>query len=68
LDDLCDTRNTLAVGVGKQLHDGRVYPYFARRSSHSAGSRPLSETITYLPDGAKKQSEQQGGMNKETLF
>ena len=46
MDDLCDTRDTLGVGIGKQLHDGRVYPYFACRGSHSAGSRPLSETIT----------------------
>jgi len=46
LDDLCDTRDTLAVGVGKQLHDGRVHPYFAGSSSHCAGGRPLSETMT----------------------
>jgi len=41
LDDLCDTRDTLAVGVGKQLHDGWVHPYFTRCSSHCAGARPL---------------------------
>ena len=46
LDDLCDTRDTLAVGVGKQLHDGRVHPYSSSLSSYCAGVRPLSETIT----------------------
>ena len=46
LDDLCDTRDTLAVGVGEQLHDGWIHPYFARRSSHCAGSRSLSEAMT----------------------
>jgi hypothetical protein len=54
LDDLCDTRDTLAVGVGKQLHDGRVHPYFARRSSHCAGGRPLSETITLFTRWGKE--------------
>ena len=47
MDDLCDTRDTLAVGVGKQLHDGRVHPYFARRRSHCACVRPRSEAITF---------------------
>jgi hypothetical protein len=46
LDDLCDTRDTLAFGVGKQLHNGRFYSYFARHSSDCAGGRPLSETMT----------------------
>ncbi len=46
MDDLCDTPNTLAVGAGKQLHDGRIHPYIARRSSHCAGGRPLSERMT----------------------
>ena len=41
LDDLCNTRDTLGVRVGKQLHDGWVHPYFARPSSHCAGGRPL---------------------------
>lgn len=46
LDDLCSTRDTVGVGIGEQLHDGRIHPYFARRSSHCAGGRPLSETMT----------------------
>ncbi len=50
MDDLCGTRDTLAVGVGEQLHDGRVHPYFARRSSHCAGGRPLSEAMTAAND------------------
>jgi len=54
LDDLCDTRDTLAVGVGKQLHDGRVHPYFARRSSYCAGGRLLSETITLFTRWGKE--------------
>jgi hypothetical protein len=47
LDDLCDTSDTVVVGVCEQLHDGRVHPYFAYRRSHCAGGRPLSEAITF---------------------
>ena len=61
LDDLCDTRDTLAFGVGKQLHNGRFYSYFARHSSDCAGGRPLSETMTLLPAGAKKANQTQRG-------
>jgi hypothetical protein len=43
LDDFCDTRDTLAAGVGDQLHDGRAHPYLARRCNHCAGGRPHSE-------------------------
>jgi hypothetical protein len=50
LDDLCDTRDTLGVGFGNQLHDGRVHPYFARRSSHCAGAGSLSEAMTTAND------------------
>ena len=55
MDDLCDPPDTVAVGVGKQLHDGRIHPYFARRSSHCASVRPLSERVTlFNPAGANK--------------
>ena len=50
LDDFCDTRDTLGVGVGKQLHYGRFHPYFARHSSDCAGGRPLSEAMTAAND------------------
>ena len=46
MDDLCSTRDPVAVGVCEQLHDGRIHPYFARRSSHCAGTGPLSEAMT----------------------
>ncbi len=29
MDDRCGTVNSVAVGVGEQLHDGRIHPYFA---------------------------------------
>ena len=48
MDDLCDTLDTLGVGVSEQLHDGRVHPYFARPRSHCAGVRPISEAITFF--------------------
>lgn len=69
LDDLCDTRDTLAVGGSKQLHDGRSHPYFARRSSNCAGVRPPSETITIFTNWAKKAKRVlRGGENEETFF
>lgn len=36
-----------AAGVSKQLHDGRVHPYFAVRRSHCADGTPLSEALTF---------------------
>ena len=30
MNDLCDTRNTMAVGAGKRLHDRRIYSSPAR--------------------------------------
>jgi hypothetical protein len=51
LDDLCNTRHTLAIGVSEQLHDGRVHPYFARPRRHCAGGRPLSEAMTFSKGG-----------------
>ena len=50
MDDLCDTRYTLAVGAGEQLYDGRVHSYFARRSSHCADTGSLSEGMTTAND------------------
>ncbi len=29
MDDLCDTRDTLAVGAGERLHDWRIHSYTA---------------------------------------
>jgi hypothetical protein len=29
LDDLCDTSDTLAIGIGKRLYDWRIHSYFA---------------------------------------
>ena len=54
LDDLCDTGDTLGIGVGKQLYNGRVHSYTARLSNHSAGTGPLSEAITLWARWAKK--------------
>ena len=47
LDYLCDTFGSLGVGVGEQLHDGRVHPHFARSCSHCAGSWPFSEAMIF---------------------
>ena len=45
MDDLCDTLDTMGVGIGKQLHDGRIHSYFTRCGSRCSGIRPLSEVI-----------------------
>jgi hypothetical protein len=29
LDDLCDTSDTLAIGIDKRLYDWRIHSYFA---------------------------------------
>lgn len=50
LDDLCSTRDTVAIRICERLRDGRINPYFASPSSNCAGSRPLSETMTAVND------------------
>ncbi len=50
LDDLCDTRDTLAVGVGKQLHDGRVHPYPAGNRNRCGVDQNNSGTKTSVND------------------
>jgi hypothetical protein len=50
LDDFCDSRNTLGAGFSHQLHNGRAHPHFARRGSHCAGGRSLSEAMTATND------------------
>ena len=38
MDNFCNTGNTVAAGIGEQLHDGRVHPYPAGdRRYRSAG-------------------------------
>jgi len=68
LDDLCDTRDTLASGIGKQLHDGRVHPYFAHRSSHCAGVRTLSETITLFTSRLREGRAGAKGVRRKIHF
>ena len=46
LDDFCDTRDTLAVGAGDQLHDGRAHSYFACHRGYCAGAGLPSEAMT----------------------
>jgi len=46
LDDFCDTRDTLGVGVSERFRDRRIHPYFARCSSYCTSGGPRSETIT----------------------
>ena len=68
LDDLCNTRDTLASGIGKQLHDGRVHPYFAHRSSHCAGVRTLSETITLFTSRLREGRAGAKGVRRKIHF
>ena len=51
LDDLCDTGDTLAVGVLERLCDGRAHPYLASRRNHCAGGRPHSKAKVIVPVG-----------------
>ena len=48
MDNCRDTDNSVVAGIGEQLHDGRVHPYFAGRRSHCARGRPLSEAINFF--------------------
>ena len=50
MDDLCSTRDTVAVRICERLRDGRINPYFASPGSNCAGSGPLSEAMTAAND------------------
>lgn len=61
LDDLCDTRDTLAVGTGERLHDRRIHSYPAghrnRCGADQNNSGPKTSGIKEDIAGAK------GGVN-----
>jgi hypothetical protein len=43
LDNICDTVDTLAIGVLQRLCDGRAHPYSTSHRSHCVVARPHSE-------------------------
>lgn len=51
LDNICDTVDTLAIGVLQRLCDGRAHPYSARHRNHCAGGRPHSEAKVLVRAG-----------------
>jgi len=68
VDDRRGTDNSVAVGAGKQLHHGWVYPYFARRSAHCVRGRSLPEMMTLFTCwGQRRQSPRESGVYEETL-
>ena len=46
LDDLCSTRDTLAVGAGERLHDWRIHSYTARYRNRCGVDQNNSGTKT----------------------
>ena len=48
MDDRCGTTNSVAAGVGEQLHDGRVYPYFAGDRNRSGVGQDHPGTKTFV--------------------
>jgi hypothetical protein len=46
LDDLCDTRDTLAVGAGERLHDWRIHSYPASYRNRCGADQNNSGTKT----------------------
>ena len=51
MDDLCDTRDTLAVGIGERLHDGRIHSYFARCRNRCGADQCHFRTQTIVTVG-----------------
>ena len=54
MDDLCDTRDTLDVGVGERLHDWRIHSYPAGYSNRCGVDQNNSGTKTVLTVGIKE--------------
>jgi hypothetical protein len=50
VDDRCGTVNSVVAGVGEQLHDGRVYPYFAGDRNRCGVDQNHSGTKTVVND------------------
>ena len=50
LDDLCSTRDTLDVGAGERLHDGRIYSYSAGYRNRCGVDKNHSGTKTLVND------------------
>ena len=46
MDDICDTRDTLAVGTGERLHDWRIHSYTAGYCSRCGADQNHSGTKT----------------------
>ncbi len=51
MDNRCDTVDSVAAGVGEQLHDGRVHPYFACDRNCSRVDKSHSGAKNYIVDG-----------------
>jgi len=50
VDDCCDTDSPLGIRAGEQLHDGRVYPYFACARNCSGGAQHHSGPEAWVND------------------
>lgn len=50
VDDRCGTVNSVAAGVGEQLHDGRVHPYFAGDRNRCGAGQDHPGTKTFVND------------------
>ena len=51
VDDRCGTDNSVVAGICEQLHDGRIYPYFAGDRNCSGVDQSHSGPETSLADG-----------------
>ena len=50
MDDRCGTVNSVVAGVGEQLHDGRVHPYFAGNRNRCGVDQDHPGTKTFVND------------------
>ena len=48
MDDLCDTRDTLAVGAGERLHDWWIHSYTAGYRNSCGVDQNNSGTKTFV--------------------
>ena len=55
MDTCRDTDNSVVAGIGEQLHDGRVHPYFAGDSNCSSVDTSHSGEKSHLVEEGVKQ-------------
>ena len=68
MDDLCNTRDTLAVGAGKRLHDWRIHSYPACSGNRCGAYQSNFRTQTVVIAGLNERKASANAADEEKVF